>query len=555
MSPSPSRRTVLQTIGAGTVLAATGGTLTACSSSGGSSTGGVGNAGTELTPWPAYVPFDGPAPDLAPNGDGVQAGYLTYPQNLKQSVAEKPGDGTKVIAWVITYGPPAKPLATNKLWQAVNKALGIDLDLVAVPSSEYQTKLATMTASGEMPDMLLIGGGKALPNEAHYVAAKCADLSEHLSGDAIKKYPNLANIPTYAWEGMGRIKGRVFGVPIERGRPSQGLYVNQEKFKEAGIWVPETGALDTELLTKGLRQLTGRGRWGLGASQAGAFGFNVHMPNHGAPKEWFVNDGAFVNSIETDEWLAGLEQMTKWHEAGLFRADALTVDPSAATLEFQNGTTASMAEGLGGFRDRCAAVKDGFTVDIARSYKPANGKRAYWLGNGFFGYTVLRKAPKDRIELMLRVLDYLSAPFGSEEWELVNYGVEGTHFTRGSDGGPEPTELAVEGENSTTLPLKYLAAGPQVIYNPGMPEATKRFHAYQQAELPGGTLNPANGLRSNTWSTKGATLQQLQGDAIAAIVTGRRPLSDWAAVIKEWKAKGGDQAAEEFAKEYQATKG
>lgn len=37
--------------------------LTACGGGGGPSSGGVSNAGKQLVPWPAYVPFAGPTPD------------------------------------------------------------------------------------------------------------------------------------------------------------------------------------------------------------------------------------------------------------------------------------------------------------------------------------------------------------------------------------------------------------------------------------------------------------------------------------------------------------
>ena len=42
------------------------------------------------------------------------------------------------------------------------------------------------------------------------------NLSEHLSGDAIQEYPNLANIPTLTWK-SSVYNGGIYGMPIPRG--------------------------------------------------------------------------------------------------------------------------------------------------------------------------------------------------------------------------------------------------------------------------------------------------------------------------------------------------
>jgi len=92
------------------------------------------------------------------------------------------------------------------------------------------------------------------------------------------------------------------------------------------------------------------------------------------------------------------------------------------------------------------------------------------------GYTVMKKTSADRVKLLLRVLDYLASPFGSKEWELNHFGVEGTHFTRDANGSPIATARGLV-ENPVNLPIKYLCDAPQVLYLPGRPEDVKRNHA------------------------------------------------------------------------------
>src|SRR3569833_2190826 len=225
--PALSRRTMFKAAGSGAASAL----LYGCGDGAPSS---VGNAGTSRVAWPAYVPFSGPPPDLPGSAQGVQAGYTKYPANLVDAVKAKPGDGSKVMAVASTYGTPPKPADQNKLWQALNSALGIDLELILVPDADFDAKMATLIAGDDLPDVICIGGGHHQPREQDFVTAKCADLSDLLSGDKVKDYPNLANIPTYAWQGMGRGRGRLFGVPQERPLPGWAMFIDRDGFGPVG---------------------------------------------------------------------------------------------------------------------------------------------------------------------------------------------------------------------------------------------------------------------------------------------------------------------------------
>ncbi|UUN30102.1 extracellular solute-binding protein [Streptomyces sp. FIT100] len=551
MSSGISRRAVLQTAAVSTAVAATGVSLSACSSSG--TTGGdIGSAGKDLAPFPAHVPTDkAPVADLPATDSGVQAGYLKYPGELTESVPEKPGDGSKISAWITSWGATPLPKDGNKYWQAIEAALGVELDITVVPAAEYSKKLTALMASGQMPDILQM---VPTPNEAQFVAAKCQDMTEFISGDAIKKYPNLANIPPYAWKAAGRFAGKLYGIPVERPVAGHGHIVNQEKCKEAGLLVPEVGGMGVEEFTKGLQQISGRGKWALGAEKAGAFGFNAWIANFGSPNVWSVKDGAFLNYIETDEFQAGLEQMTKWYKSGVTRVNPLTLDGATAKTEFFGKKVFSVVNSTIGFRGAVIENKGAFTVDYTLPFKPSNGATPkHWLGSGMYGYTVLKQAPKARIELILRVMNYLAAPFGTKEWELVNYGQEGTHFTRGKDGGPVKTDLALSGSGGADqLPVYYIAAAPQPLYIPDHPDATRRQYAWQQKVVPIGEASAHYGLRANAWAQAEEALMQQREDAIKDVVTGRKSLSDWADVVKEFKRKGGDKAADALAKEHEA---
>src|SRR4051794_18779918 len=133
MSANMSRRTLLRSVAVGGAAIAVPSLLTGCSTGSGGGGGSVGNKGTKAAAWPTYAAARGPAPDLAPTADGVQAGFLSYPEKLVRAVAEKPGTGKEKIRILsITYGTPPKPAARNKYWAALNKALGVEIEFTVV---------------------------------------------------------------------------------------------------------------------------------------------------------------------------------------------------------------------------------------------------------------------------------------------------------------------------------------------------------------------------------------------------------------------------------------
>lgn len=538
------RRSFLKIAGAGALATVAGPTLAGCGSG---SNGDVGNVGKDLVPWPSYVPFEGPKPDAPGDETGVQPLYLNYPQSLVRSVPEAPGDGSDVTAMVVTYGAPPKPLQENQYWQAINKALGVNLKIVVVPDAEYAQKMATLMASGDdLPDIIMFSN-LALPRSHEFVQKQCADLSEFVSGDAIKEYPSLANIPTFTWEGMGRIGGKIYGVPLARPKPGNSLFINRTAFDKADVpleW-------DTDEFVAAMTEQSGGGKWGIGGSKAifGGFGSTAyHAGSLGAPNEWQLRDGKFVSTLGTPEFEEALGVMRKLADNGAYHPDTLTISTTDLKTYWYNGTVLSLTDGFGAVAaETMTGINDRFDFDLARPYGP---DATPWQGSGIFGYVTYKKAKADRIKLMLRITNYLAAPFGTEEHELVNYGVEGKHFTK-DDSGIKTTKL-FQVENNVNLPVKYIGVAPAVLYLPGYPDAAKAAYDWEKAVLPSSVPNPETGLRSATRTSKGAELNRIVGDNIGAIVFGRKPMSAWKDAVSQWRKAGGDKVAEELAKEHAA---
>ncbi|WP_149824175.1 extracellular solute-binding protein [Streptomyces tailanensis] len=546
--PRMSRRTLLRSLAAGGAAAAAPSLLTACSTGSGDSD--VSNAGKKLAPWPAYRAATGPKPDLAPTEAGVQAGYTAYPADLVKSVSRTPGDGSTVRVMSVSFGTPPKPASANRFWAAVEKALGVKIEYTIIAQADYQKKMATVMAGDPdtLPDIINVFSGFVLPREPEFVRRRAEDLTPFLSGDAIADYPNLANIPTHAWRDMGRIGGLIYGIPLERPLPGSTLWLNQGMFTDAGMKEGWT----TDDFAAVVKKATGGRTYALGAAAGSNFGNAFHGAAHNAPQEWAVTeDGTFQPGWADERYKAAIAFQSGLREAGSYHPDATSISQIDLTTLYYNGTVGSMQDGFGAYLPKYRESKGKLTPAAALPYSVGGEPGGIVAARRSFGYTVLKKAKKERIELLLRILDYLAAPFGSQEWELVHYGVEGTHFTRAGDGSPQVTKLG-EVENNTNLPLKYLAEGPQVLFVPGMPDAVRALHTWQRKVVPYAIRNASFGLQSATKNSQGAKLKALIDDTVTGIVAGRLPLSEWDATVKKWRAGGGDRMAEEFAKDHAA---
>ncbi|OIV38367.1 hypothetical protein BIV57_06125 [Mangrovactinospora gilvigrisea] len=539
-----SRRTLLRSAGIATAAALSPALLTACGS-GSKGGGNVANKGTKLTPWPTFTPKTGPAPDL--KGDvttGVEDAYLKYPSKLTKGTSGTPGDGSTLKVMTITYGTPPTARAKNQYWQAMEKALGVKIDFTAIPAADFQSKMSTVMAGNDLPDILNIGGGNTLAHEADFVMKTMANLSEYVSGDAIKDYPNLANIPTNAWSSVGRFHGGIYGVPIQRAKPASVMWINRDSFDKAGY--KPTGSWTQEEYSAAVKELTKGKQYGIGSLPQG-----VWASSYGIANGWSMKGGMFTSQYEDPHWKDLLS-----YTNGLWKQKQIWPNsPTGSTVDFKtqyyNGTIQSYTDGFSALPTTLSVIHDFLPAPMLPFTVNGIAGAAY-AGSNIFGYTTLNKnLSKAKIKMVLKVLDWLASPFGTEEYQLLMYGVEGVHFKYNGAGDPIPTKLGTT-ENVINLPFWYMCSAPQVLYVPGAQAGIKAAYEWEQQTSSKMIVNPTLGLRSDTQTSVGATISQNMTDTITGIITGRQPVSSWDAAVKKWKSGGGDKIASEYASEFAA---
>jgi putative aldouronate transport system substrate-binding protein len=185
-----------------------------------------------------------------------------------------------------------------------------------------------------------------------------------------------------------------------------------------------------------------------------------------------------------------------------------------------------------------------------RTFAPlsADGSKPIWHQfYGAIGMTVVKKGPEARIKEILRVLNYLAAPFGSQEALLLEYGVEGVDFNFNDQGTPVRTE---KGNVDVNVMWQYLTVRLPVLYNAAVPEYAKASHEDATTMIGSLIQDPTVGLYSPTDRAKGGLLLRQLSDGLGPIVAGTAPLSDLDKVVGEWKSGGGDQMRTEYEKAY-----
>src|SRR6516225_5186944 len=187
-----------------------------------------GGASTAKSAVPSYVQVQGgPKPDLAPRADGVDAGFFSFPQTLFKSVKDKPGSGEDVTLMTNLIQGAVVELEQNAAWQAVNADMGLTVRQRLYGSGDYRNGLNTTIAGGDLPDTIYNSPQKYIPNLPSFLQSQCADLTPYIGGDAVKDYPNLANIPTPCWAETV-FNGAIYAVPVPRAPFLNSLLVRQD---------------------------------------------------------------------------------------------------------------------------------------------------------------------------------------------------------------------------------------------------------------------------------------------------------------------------------------
>lgn len=510
-----------------------GAALTGCSGAG---TPAPVEQGVEIADsvLPKYVPVDYAKPDV-PSQHGSPPGYTTMPAELVRSVPEPPGTGRTINAMTPLWGT-IPPSSGNQYFDAVNEILGSKINFQISDGTTYGDKLATVLASPkDVPDWVQVPSW-TLPSRfgTEIVENVFTDLTPFLAGEAVTKYPNLANVPTDAWRSCVW-NGKLYGIPFPGTPIGNGNFYRDDLLEKLGITpdvktIKQLYDLMVEINNPSGNQWATEGPWNL-ATMA----FSV-VPT------WKLGDAGLIHRVETEEYRAALEWTASVFKAGLVHPDAVAGKDDESKSRFQAGKALIMFDGFGGWHE---ALRDNLAGNPTYSQRPFEllaadeaTKPVYWKGAAAGMYSFVKQSDDPAaVEEILKLANVLAAPFGTTEFHLINYGVEGVHYTKGDQGIPEPTSLAAKELQPTYV---FLADPPVAEFHMQYPGFVEEYSTWQQraGEFAAEPLfYGMNIAEPSQYASIGQPFEDLESD----IARGRKPLSALDDAIKTWKASGGEQ--------------
>lgn len=507
--------------------------LAACTTTGGAPSGGGGGSGGRVA-LPDYVPYEGIAPDIAGTKAGIPDVFLKYPASPVTATKGVPGDGSKMAASVPFANTIPAMNGSNSYWVELQRRMGVDLDLSITAAGDYPARFSTAAAGGKLGDMFNVPPNvNGLPG---FLRSQAADLTPYLSGSAVRDYPFLANLPTTSWRGTVFNEG-IYAIPISRGVQSSAvLYVREDLVRRTGL---NSKPKNIDELTELAAALTSEkdNRWGLASVPMDNLQGMLNVPNH-----WAKRGGKLVSNYESDGYLEALSAGAKLIKKGYVHPDSLATEAANQKNWFNGGTAAMISDSYTASFGYClnSTVGDEFELGVATL--PGH----MWLGAPNNSIAAIKKGSEQRVRALLKIANWLAAPFGTEEYQFLHFGQEGIDF-QFTDGEPVLTDKGIA-QMGNTFPIEYLAAGPRPLYLPGFADVSKRLRAHMDAVAGDAVGDPTYGYYSNTNASQGGSLTTRMVDATNAILAGRKPVSSWKSAVSSWRSSGGDRIRGEFEK-------
>jgi putative aldouronate transport system substrate-binding protein len=177
----------------------------------------------------------------------------------------------------------------------------------------------------------------------------------------------------------------------------------------------------------------------------------------------------------------------------------------------------------------------------------------YFGAHGIDGWLFLSKhLSEDAIAEILDVSNFVASPYGTREYEMVNFGIEGEHFEYDADGKPTFTEA---GNLAKQDSFAYTAmSGVTQVFIDGPADVVEARFAFDAAMQPYLDEDLFAGLRLIA-PESGHTASTVFGEKIQDIIHGRAELSEYDAAVEAWKADGAEESREFFAKAYKQLHG
>lgn len=558
-SPTPSTPFKRRSLFKGTALGALGAAglpfAAACSDIESDSGSTQATEGFDFLPthedWPLPV-----QPDLVGEPPNHPSAFTSYPEPV-QAITDLPSGTGSYELTVPCWGTP--PAQDDPYFAAVSEAWGgTKVTLRQGDGMTYGDTAVQWVKADEYGDGIQLFNYMtgSFSNFQETVVNSFYDLTEIVQGDIAERWPLLAALPSDSWGQAVWSKdpddpdtAGIYAIPMTySGGQGNGILARTDLLEAEGLAMPTT----VEELLEVSRAWTTDSRWafvgldwfiGQWFGLGGIDGWN-----------WDPEQKKMVNNIERPEFTELLEfRRTLWDE-GLMHPDAPTGTLDAAAMQ-EAGQVMFTQDNLVRWDDFNQKVKRGEAEGAVAPLPPlaAKGRTPIvTVSPGIAGWTFLNKSlSKEQVEEILDVANWCAAPYGTTERQLLEYGVEGTHFDFGADGNPV---FSTPGVEIVKNPVNYKAFAQVDTFLTGDPDMVADRFEYNASIQQYIVEPPFQGIRIEAPAAAkaaGTTLWDQQQD----IAFGRAELSSIPEMVETYLDNGGEEARQYYTDAYKAVYG
>jgi putative aldouronate transport system substrate-binding protein len=451
---------------------------------------------------------------------------------------------TSTISMMIPLLGSEAPSPTGELARAIEKFIGKKLSITWIPNSDYGDRTTVTLASDSIPKVMVVQG--------------------KIPAFAQNKKILLAS----------SVNGRVYGIFRLRDPMRTVVILRKDWLDRLKLKVPQN-VNDLYNVAKAFTQAdpNGNGKgdtYGLiipkwPGAYATASPYDVIETWFGAPNGWGVRGGKLYPGFDTPAFLSADRFMKKMIDERLINPDFATLDSGSWNDPFFNGKGGIIIDVSSRALDLLSLFKEkdpknyGNYVAISGNLLGPDGQRHSYPTVGYNGFLAISKqSVQSEAELddILAVLDKLSSKQGQN---LLNNGIEGRNFTV-QDGwmvpkNPNDPKMKVIANDVTAFAQLGTQSNGFLAYQArpaGAPERAMTDLRTQLAarDLKTAVYDPALPLVSQTYTQKGAQLDQIVADARIKYLAGQLDESGLKSEIKRWYAEGGQQVIDEMDKLY-----
>lgn len=464
------------------------------------------------------------------------------------------------------YFSATAPEENDPIQKALSDLTGVDIEMRWAPNADYQAQTNVVLASDDIPDVIVVQG-KSQGFVQTAEAGGFWDLTKYIESG---EYPNLVAYDDQVQEAAS-VNGKIYGVMRKRDLIRYVLILRQDWLDNLGLEAPTT----TEELKEVARAFTEDDPDGNGVDDTfGMFngswsGIGQSTPLDaievwfGAGNVWREEEGELIPVWYTDEFKEALDYSREFFENGWMEPDFPTADNTKTNEKFFAGQTGILVGVSSWFNDLYKLAKeiDPATADglMTIEGQPEGPNGTYALPSaGYSGFLAISKAKVKTEADLKKVLEVLDTMASEKGQRLLVNGIEGENYeevdgyAKYLDSGADLTTSVQQAwfqVNTAANGVTSLPALPSSDYDAEIQESIKSF---AERDLENAVFNPAAGLVSPTYITKGAQLDQIISDARMQYIVGAIDEAGLDAAIENWKASGGEQVIAEYNELYKA---